>query len=157
MKKAIKIIFTISILNTFISCVMDTKHSLAIKNISRDTLFVEISPSDTFDNLMYWSNKYEGEIPAALVDTTKFEIKGETITVCNNFKIRPETIKLYSLNAFNNSDTCYIYAIKSYIVERFTPDDIHKQKLYERRIVTKKDFDDDGIYEYKNDVPYNTR
>lgn len=59
MKKAIKIIFTISILNTFISCVMDTKHSLAIKNISRDTLFVEISPSDTFDNLMYWSNKYE--------------------------------------------------------------------------------------------------
>ncbi len=41
-----------------------------------------------------------------------------------------------------------IYAIKKQIIERYTLDKIRERKLYDRQVVTKKDFHD-RFFEYR--------
>ena len=51
--------------------------------------------------------------------------------------------------SFKNNDTCYIYAIKHWVVTHYSLEEIRTKKLYDRKTVIKKDFCN-GLYEYRD-------
>lgn len=65
-----------------------------------------------------------------------------------NCYAQPDSNAYVGSHLFYMKDTCYIYAIKWWVVTHYTLDEIRKRRLYDRRVVTKKDFVD-RIYEYK--------
>ena len=44
-------------------------------------------------------------------------------------------------------DTCYVYVIKWNIAKSYSFEEIRDKKLYDRRVVSRKDFDG-HVYEY---------
>ena len=45
-------------------------------------------------------------------------------------------------------DTCYVYVIKWNIAKSYSFEEIRDKKLYDRRVVSRKDFDG-HVYEYR--------
>lgn len=139
------------LLGTFIinSCVMDYVSSYCIKNCSVDTLYIELTTSDSLDNWLYWNRLEEKDKrPITYSDTTCVNIKGEDVILDNIFYALPDSIILANPYLFDVKDTCFIYAVKFSNMKRYLLDDIRKNKLYNRRVVTKKDFVN-RMYEYK--------
>ena len=134
----------------FNSCVMDTVNSLCIRNGTKDILFGELTEVDTFGKGIYWSkdNKDIGRLIFP-EDTTGVCIHGEKVFLWLPYRTMPDTISFYApLFTLMEVDTCYIYAIKWQVATQYSIEEIRVKKLYDKRIVTIKDFHD-GIYEYK--------
>ena len=156
MNKKIKIInklqfFVFLIFCTYMltSCVMDRITSFCIRNCSSDTLYIELSESDTLDNLIYWyEDSNETMPPIRSTDTTWTYINEKKVVIDNCFYALPDSTVLVSPYSFDNKDTCYIYAIKKQMITRYSLDDIRAKQLYDRRVVTKKDFHD-RLFEYR--------
>ena len=151
MKKNGKIFVLILIITTmFNSCVMDTVNSLCIRNGTKDTLFLELTEVDSLGKGIYWSkdNKDIGRLIFP-EDTTGVCIHGEKVFLWLPYRTMPDTISFYApLFTLMEVDTCYIYAIKWQVATQYSIEEIRVKKLYDKRIVTIKDFHD-GIYEYK--------
>ncbi len=151
MKKNGKIFVLILIITTmFNSCVMDTVNSLCIRNCTKDTLFLELTEVDSLGKGIYWSkdNKDIGRLIFP-EDTTGVCIHGEKVFLWLPYRTMPDTISFYApLFTLMEVDTCYIYAIKWQVATQYSIEEIRVKKLYDKRIVTIKDFHD-GIYEYK--------
>lgn len=142
--------FIIAILAAFGGCGVCSKHRGYIaRNCTSDTLLLEVTESDTLDDWMYW-----GVHPGDTVvndypyDTIEVSIKGGKTVFSTFNRIPPDSIMSDGLDPFPK-DSCYIYAIKWKDAIRYTREEIHARKLYERRVVTKRDFDDDCVYDYK--------
>ncbi len=128
---------------------MDRVTLFCIKNCTNDTLYIEFTESDTLDNWIFWKGNIEyPNIPVAQEDTTWIYIHGEKMIADNMFFALPDSIVFMDPRLFSISKTCYIYAIKQRILTQYTLDDIREKKLYDRRVVTKKDFHK-RQYEYK--------
>ena len=74
-------------------------------------------------------------------------IHGKKVILASYFYTLPDTISGYLYPLGN--DTCYVYAIKWQIAKHYTLEEIRAKKLYDRRAVTKKDFNDNRIFEYR--------
>lgn len=133
----------------FASCIMDRKVSFLIKNCTNDTLLIVLTENDTLDNCIYWGNNPEDTIGGIMrTDTIGVYINGTKIIIDKFCYARPDSIVFVSPYLFNLRDTCNIFAIKWWTVSHYTLAEIRKRKLYDRRVVTKKDFIN-YLYEYK--------
>ena len=131
------------------SCVMDRITSFGIRNSSNDTLYIELSESDSLDNLIYWCEDSNDFMPPIWpTDTTETYINNKKVVIDDRFYALPDSTVLVSPYSFDTKDTCYIYAIKKQIITRYTLDEIRVKKLYDRRAVTKKDFRH-RLFEYR--------
>lgn len=130
------------------SCVLDWKYSFIIKNRTNDTLLIELTDDDTLNNNIYWGSVPEDTIWTTESDTTWIYMNGEKIVINNLYYAQPDSIILVGPYWFNKKDTCYIYAIKWWVATHYTLDEIRKGKLYEKRAITKADFNE-RLYEYK--------
>ncbi len=134
----------------FNSCVICTKYrGYVARNCTNDTLLLEITEADTLDDWMYWG-VHPGDtcVNELFHDTIEVNIKGEKTVFSVFYCIPPDSIMSDGLYPFPK-DSCYIYAIKWQDAIRYTREEIHAKRLYERRVVTKRDFDEDWVYDYK--------
>lgn len=152
-QKIDKILFLASIiLGVFVlySCVMDRITAFCIRNCTNDTLYIELSESDTLDNWIYWS-KYPKDTKRPIMpkDTTWIYIHRGKVVIDNFFYAPPDSMVFASPYSFKNNDTCYIYAIKHWVVTHYSLEEIRTKKLYDRKTVIKKDFCN-SLYEYRD-------
>lgn len=140
---AIKAILVSAVLNVLFSCVMCKKETFFIKNCTDDTLMIDLTESDTFSAWEYWS--YMSNF-----DTLPKKDKHSVDTFFLDTAIGCETLP-DSVDGYNplHKDTGYIYAIKLNVAKRYTMGEIRAKRLYDRRIVTRKDFDCNNTYEYR--------
>ena len=151
MRRILYLIVTITIIScsfTLNSCVMDNISSFCIRNHTNDTLFIELSTSDTLDNLIYYF-EHSNERPIVPKDTTRVYINEKEIILDNLFYALPDSTVFVSPHSFDINDTCYIYAIKWQVATQYTMEEICATKLYDRQTVTKKDFHN-HLFEYRH-------
>lgn len=129
------------------NCFFDTKTSFLIKNCTNDTLLIEFAATDTLDNSIYWCN-IEDSLWITESDTTWVYINDKKVIIKNFYYAQPDSIVCALDPTHWRQDTCYIYAIKWWVATHYTLDEIRKRKLYEKRAITKADFNE-RLYEYK--------
>lgn len=149
-KKAYEALLLAVIISTaLISCAIDTKTSLCIRNCTKDTLLIELTESDTLDNWIYWGEHGEDSIGSNIPpDTIWVYIKGKKVIINTYFYAMQDSTLFVYPYIFSNKDTCYIYAIKWQVATHFTLEEIRSKKLYSRQPVTKKDFHN-RLYEFR--------
>ncbi len=143
-------VFVIIVLVSLGGCADCTKHrGYVARNCTNDTLLLEVTMSDTLDDWMYWGvHPGDTVVMGYPYDTVEVNIRGEKTVLSTYFRVSPDSVMLAGLYPFNK-DSCYIYAIKWQDATRYTREEIHAKKLYERRVVKKRDFDDDWVYDFK--------
>lgn len=145
MKHLGKILILVLVLN---SCCIDTKHrGFVIWNCTNDTLLFDLSTSETIKDDIYWGIHPEDTFRLFPEDTTTVYVNGKKTTFLNYYYAVPDTFAggVYPFP----KGTCYLYTIKWQVATRYSFDEIRAKKLYDRRVVTKKDFHHDWIYEYR--------
>jgi len=141
------ILFLVLIITvTLQSCIMDRKPlQYAVMNCTNDTLFIELTDCDTLEGYTY---EYEHTSDSIKIpqDTMVVYIKGKKTILSYYSYTLPGSISggIYPLP----KDTCYVYAIKRYIATHYLLDEIRAMKLYDRTIVTRKDFSENRLFEY---------
>ena len=138
-------LFVLMILSTSVSCVMDRVSLFYIKNCTKDSLLMDLASSDTLVNWESLGSLYvmpENDTSEIDDEFTRFIIVG----------LVPPDSALYFSDSYMYYDTCYIYTIKWSVAKNYPMDVIRKKKLYDRRIVTKKDFHD-RLLEYRYACP----
>ena len=149
-RKIIRILILVSVISvTLDSCVMDKKTFICVKNYTKDTLLIELTESDTLDDEICWGKHSGDTIELDPEDTIGIYVHGKKVFFKNCFYALPDSVLFVSPYIFNLKDTCYIYAIKWQIAKHYTLEEIRAKKLYDRRGVTKKDFNDNRIFEYR--------
>ena len=144
MKMNGKILIVMSIiLTTLTSCVMDRKTTFFIRNCTNDTLLIGLLESDTLANWKDWNAE-----DFVTTNDTDEDKQALTKAIIGRFAL-PDSTLFADPDVFCFKDTCYIYAIKWQIAKHYTIEEIRAKKLYDRRAVTKKDFNKNRIYEYK--------
>ena len=148
-RKIGKILILVSIISViFGSCIIDTKPLVyTVRNCTSDTFLIQLTKSDTLDGWMYWGKQPEDTARPAPEDTIVVYIHGKKVILASYFYTLPDTISGYLYPLGN--DTCYIYAIKWQIAKHYTLEEIRAKKLYDRRAVTKKDFNNNRLFEYR--------
>lgn len=138
--------FTI-VISAFISCVLDHKPGFyVVRNCTKDTLLLEITASDTLDDIVYWGQHKEDSIrPIFANDTIQISVKGKVVVYSNHHYALPDSMSSYTYPL--PAGVFYIYAIKWKYALCYTREEIHEKKLYERLTVTKRDFHN-NIYDY---------
>ena len=139
---------------TLHSCIMDTiPWCYAVRNCTNDTLLIEVTMSDTLGGWMYWGKHFEDSTTTHPEDTTIVYVHGEKVVFNNYFITLPDSASgLIRPNEISN-DTCYLYVIKWQIATRCTMDEILSKKLYDKRSLTKKDYNQNRIFEYRYEAP----
>lgn len=133
------------------SCVLDTKPwGYSVKNSTNDTLLIDLTESKTLSDDMYWGTNPEDTLNVIEDDTITVNINGRKISIFNFYRVLPDSNSLGFFDLY--SDTFYVYAIKWSIATHYTLDEIRKKKLYDKRVVAKKDFINHK-YEYKINKP----
>lgn len=143
-------VFVVVVLVSLGGCADCTKYrGYVARNCTNDTLLLEVTMSDTLDDWMYWGvHPGDTVVLGYPYDTIEVNIRGEMTALSTYFRVSPDSVMLGGLYPFNK-DSCYIYAIKWQDATRYTREEIHAKKLYERRVVMKRDFDDDWVYDFK--------
>ena len=86
------------------SCVMDRITSFGIRNSSNDTLYIELSESDSLGDLIYWCEDSNDLMPPTWpTDTTEIYINNKKVVIDNRFYALPDSTVLVSPYSF---DTC---------------------------------------------------
>lgn len=147
-RKQNKLYYLLLILSLVLKfCVIDIKPlGYSVKNCTKDTLFIYLTVSDTLTNDIYYGMHPEDTIGLVPEDTTWVYIHGKKVVLNNFYYVFPDSTSGGIYPLYN--DTCYIYAIKKQIITRYTLDKIRERKLYDREVVTKKDFHD-RLFEYR--------
>ncbi|WP_299341127.1 hypothetical protein [uncultured Prevotella sp.] len=140
------IVFLFSII-LFSSClVMDHKPlGYWIHNNTEDTLLIDLTESDTLSGGAQW---FFSPTDSLILD------KDDTVSVCIHGK-RKNIFRSYYVLPYSKSgsiyplpDICYLYVIKWNLFNRYSLEEIREKGLYERRILSKGDFDG-HVYEYR--------
>lgn len=120
-----------------------------IKNCTQDTLLIELAASDTLDDWLYWGENPEDTLGIMAPDTFAIYIHGDKIIIKNDYYALPDSlIRADGYVLTLKEQYYYIYAIKWNILKHYTLDEIRDKGLYDRKIVTKKDFQD-RVFEYR--------
>ena len=132
------------------SCIIiDTKPlGYCIKNCTNDTLLIDLNEAKTLNDEIYWKACGEDSMKTMPDDTTTVFIHGKQVDIHNAFRVLPNTKSIGFPTLFNN-DTCYLYVIKWQIVTSYSLEEIRSKRLYDMKVITKKDFDRNHILEYK--------
>lgn len=148
MKRTKKIVglslFVLMVLSTSVSCVMDGVSWFYIKNCTKDSLLINVTRTDTLVDWQFWL--IEDEHPMSQYDTRVFDdafhlaVAGSLVLPDSMISMDPYILQRY--------DSCYIYAVKYSVARKYSIDDIRAKKLYDRQVVTKRDFHD-RLFEYK--------
>lgn len=143
MKKILLLVFSLFFLN---SCIIDYKPAgYFVYNHTKDTLLIEMTESDTLTDSIYWGiHPLDSVLLDSEQDTICVSVKGEKVAFWRFNYVLPysESGSIYPL-----PDTCYVYVIKWNIAKTYSFEEIRDKKLYDRRVVSKKDFDG-HVYEY---------
>jgi hypothetical protein len=117
-----------------------------VKNCTNDTLFVDLTDSDTLTDNFYWGVHPDDTVGVFQKDTTSVYIRGKKVILYKFHCVLPDSTSwgFYPLP----KETCYIYIVKKQVITRYTFDEICEKKLYDRKIVTKKSFHD-NVFEYR--------
>ena len=139
------IVFLFSII-LFSSClVMDHKPSgYWVHNNTEDTLLIDMTESDTLSGGAQWFFSPTDTLILDKDDTVSVCIHGKRENIFSSYYVLPysKSGSIYPL-----PDTCYLYVIKWNIFNRYSLEEIRENGLYERRILSKSDFDG-HVYEY---------
>lgn len=143
MKKILLLVFSLFFLN---SCIIDYKPAgYFVYNHTKDTLLIEMTESETLTDSIYWGiHPLDSVLLDSEKDTICVSVKGEKVAFWRFNYVLPysESGSIYPL-----PDTCYVYVIKWNIAKSYSFEEIRDKKLYDRRIVSRKDFDG-HVYEY---------
>lgn len=143
MKKILLLVFSLFFLN---SCIIDYKPAgYFVYNHTKDTLLIEMTESDTLTDSIYWGiHPLDSVLLDSEQDTICVSVKGEKVAFWRFNYVLPysESGSIYPL-----PDTCYVYVIKWNIAKSYSFEEIRDKKLYDRRVVSRKDFDG-HVYEY---------
>lgn len=143
MKKILLLVFSLFFLN---SCIIDYKPAgYFVYNHTKDTLLIEMTESDTLTDSIYWGiHSLDSVLLDSEQDTICVSVKGEKVAFWRFNYVLPysESGSIYPL-----PDTCYVYVIKWNIAKSYSFEEIRDKKLYDRRVVSRKDFDG-HVYEY---------
>ncbi|WP_297234747.1 hypothetical protein [uncultured Prevotella sp.] len=143
MKKILLLVFSLFFLN---SCIIDYKPAgYFVYNHTKDTLLIEMTESETLTDSIYWGiHSLDSVLLDSEQDTICVSVKGEKVAFWRFNYVLPysESGSIYPL-----PDTCYVYVIKWNIAKSYSFEEIRDKKLYDRRVVSRKDFDG-HVYEY---------
>ena len=141
-------LFVLMVLNTSVSCVMDRVSLFYIKNCTKDSLLINLSRSDTLDDWDFW-----GMQDAYVMPRSDTRGKDGAFTRAIIGSLAPPDFMI-SVDPYicQQYDTYYIYTIKWSVAKNYPMDVIRKKKLYDRQIVSKKDFHD-RLLEYRYACP----
>lgn len=145
-KKSIveKLLIVLISINTFSSCIMDKQINIYVKNCTKDSLLIKVTRTDTLVDWQFWP--IEDAHPMSQYDTRVFDdafhlaVAGSLVLPDSMITMDPCILQLF--------DSCYIYAVKYSVARKYSIDDIRAKKLYDRQVVTKRDFHD-WLFEYK--------
>lgn len=131
-------------INTFTSCIMDKQTIIYVKNCTKDSLLIKLTRTDPLVDWQSW-NRFDGYDMSQ--NDTRVTDNAFLEAVAGSLALPNETIRIdpYVLQRY---DSCYIYAIKFSVAKKYSMDEIRTKKLYERQIVTKKDFHE-CLFEYR--------
>ena len=150
MKRTKKIVglslFVLMVLSTSVSCVMDRVSSVCLKNCTKDSLLMDLASSDTLSDWESW-----GFFLYVMSENDTSEIDDVSSGVDVDCLVPSDSVIRFT-DPYMYYDTCYIYTIKWSVAKNYPMDVIRKKKLYDRRIVTKKDFHD-HLLEYRYACP----
>lgn len=120
------------------------KKFYVVKNCTKDTLLLNLSAVETLSDWKYWNEQLQGINLPIEKDESKMDFYKATIgtLVVPNSKID------VSPDVFRPKDTCYIYVVKLNIAQHYPMKEIRRRRLYDRRMVTKKDFRN-HLFEYR--------
>lgn len=139
------------LLSSFIlySCVFDTMPlGYSVKNCTNDTLLMSVTEADTLGNEMYWYKGFEDSVGNVFPeDTIMFQVHGKKVAVFTCSYILPDS-SLTVWPQFNSNDIYYVYTIKWHDVTRYSLEEIRAKKLYNKRAVSKEDFQN-RLFEYR--------
>ncbi|UPS44663.1 hypothetical protein M1D30_00400 [Prevotella sp. E15-22] len=148
MKRTKKIVglslFVLMVLSTSVSCIMDKQINIYVKNCTKDSLLIKVTRTDTLVDWQFWP--IEDAHPMSQYDTRVFDdafhlaVAGSLVLPDSMITMDPCILQLF--------DSCYIYAVKYSVARKYSIDDIRAKKLYDRQVVTKRDFHD-WLFEYK--------
>ena len=143
------LMFAFVVLVSLNSCYMDSKQFVnSVRNCTSDTLLIELTESGNFDGHYIFEDKDTlGYNRLDLEYFTEAYIKGKKIYVSKFNYALPDSTTLGKISLANRKKY-YIYTIKWSVATHYTLDEIRAKKLYDRRVVTKKDFKN-HVYEYK--------
>ena len=141
--------FAFVVLVSLNSCYMDSKQFVnSVRNCTSDTLLIELTESGNFDGHYIFEDKDTLEYNRLDLEYfTEAYIKGKKIYVSKFNYALPDSTTLGKI-VVDNRKKYYVYAIKWNVATHYTLDEIRAKKLYDRRVVTKKDFKN-HVYEYK--------
>ena len=135
------------------SCVMDCKNGgCRIKNYTSDTLFMVLSLEDSLTDEFYWMRNPYDTLPYPICSINPMH-NDTIITYINKRNVRFSTYYYVLPNCKSNlsyqiDDRCYLYVIKWNVAKEYSFREIYTKKMYDKRILTKKDFIE-GEYEYR--------
>ena len=131
------------------SCIIDTVPlGYAVRNCTNDTLLIELTKSDTFEGRMYCDNYPASTVGTVPEDTLVAYVHGKKTIFSSYHRMLPDSVSgyIYPLG----EDTCYLYTITWQVATRFSLEEIRRKRLYDRRSLTKEDFDaSTRLYAYK--------
>lgn len=149
MKILFKIMF-VTLLFATNSCVMDENPLVFhVKNCTGDTLLVNLTKSDTLNDGIYCGTEiydtahYSHEYVITIMDK-----QGNRVLIWDNYDFTSPNSSGGGIYPLEN-DSCYMYAIKWNVATNHSFEEIREKKLYDRRVLTKKDFDNNRQYEYR--------
>lgn len=130
----------------FSSCIFDYKPlGYWAENCTNDTLIMEINEPDELSDGANWIYNMQDSVIPDITDTISGNIHGKKMIFSKYYCVKPFS---KSGAFFSKFDTCYLYVIKWSTLQKHSIEDIRKKKLYDRRILTKKDFREHK-YEYR--------
>lgn len=131
------------------SCIIDTKPlGYCIKNCTSDTLLIDFSDAKTLNDDIFGYVYVGDSVETISNDTTTVFIHGKKVNIYNIYRILPNAKSIY-FDFRPNRDTCCLYTIKWQIATSHSLEDIRSKRLYDMKVITKKDFDRNHILEYK--------
>ena len=139
-----KLLIVLISINTFSSCIMDKQINIYVKNCTKDSLLIKVTRTDTLVDWQFWP--IEDAHPESQYDTRVFDdafhlaVAGSLVLPDSMITMDPCILQLF--------DSCYIYAVKYSVARKYSIDDIRAKKLYDRQVMTKRDFHD-WLFEYK--------
>jgi hypothetical protein len=143
------LMFAFVVIVSLNSCYMDSKQFVnSVRNCTSDTLLIELTESGNFDGRSIFDDKDTSDYTGVDFEyVTEAYIKGKKVYVSKYNYALPDSTTLGKI-VVDNRKKYYLYAVKWSVATHYTLDEIRAKKLYDRRVVTKKDFND-YVYEYK--------
>ncbi len=139
-----KIIFLLFLSFSVSSCIVDYKpKGYWVENCTNDTLIMEMNVCDTISDGLDWIFNSSDSTLSSIDDTIPGYILGKKTIFYKYYYVKPSS---KSGALFQDFDTCYLYVIKSKILNKYSIEEILRKEMYDKRILTKKDFHN---HEYK--------